>query len=198
MGRALYEHNSVFRHAMERCATLCDPHLPQPLLEVLYPATTDSGGAPPLTRPIFTLPAVFAVEYSLYTLCAFDAVEPYAVIGHSLGEFVAAVAAGVLRLETALALVCARALSMDALPATGSMVSLKASAASARAAIASCGASSGVAVAAVNGPLSCVLSGAEDAIAAVLAALPPDTKSTPVNASHADRAGLALDPSTIL
>ena len=124
MGRCLYHHNAIFRAAVDDCASCCDPLLPQPLVAVLYPDDAPDCHDP-LLRPTHALPAIFAVEYGLYALCVFDACTPCAVVGHSLGEFVAAVAAGVLTLPVACALVCARAVAMDAMPPLGSMVSLK-------------------------------------------------------------------------
>ena len=85
--------------------------------------------------------------------------RPFAMIGHSLGEFVAAAAAGALSVSTALALVCERGFAMEANPSIGSMLSLQASDADARKAIDASGQQQSVVVAAVNTRDSCVLSG---------------------------------------
>ena len=183
MGRPLFEHNAVFRAAMRDCARHCDPELPTPLLEVLYPDDESTG---PMLLPTQALPAVFAVEYALFAMCQFDACAPDAVVGHSLGEFVAAVAAGVLTLQAACTLVCARAAAMEALASTGSMVSLRAPVDVAQSLLISEGLSGRATVAAINGPASCVVSGDTGALSQLVSALPVGTKSARVHVSHPD------------
>ena len=180
LAKALFTHNSIFRHAIFEVAKVADPQLPKPLVTVLYSEDDEAT----IQRPVYSLLVVFAVEYALYQLVAFDSPCEPSVVGHSIGEFVAAVAAGVLSLQAVVALVIARGEAMEALPEGGGMVSLKAPASSAAAAIASAGCSS-VTVAAVNGPQTCVLSGKEDELARVLHAL-PGAKSTRVRTSVAD------------
>ena len=192
MGRALYENNEIFAHAMQECADACSHLLQLPLLDVLYPdALDESMYAELLQRPTYTFPALFAVEYSLYSLFFNDACVPFAVIGHSVGEYVAAVAAGVLSMPTALALACARGRAMESTPSSGSMMAVKASAGTAAAAIADAGvAAETVCVAAINGPQSCVLAGETQALSATLKSLPKNTKITRVRATHADHSPL--------
>ncbi|MDX8141261.1 type I polyketide synthase [Lentzea sp. BCCO 10_0061] len=112
MASQLADEEPVFRAALDECAAL----LPFDLNEVLADADR-------LTRTKYTQPALFAVEYSLAKLWEHWGVRPSAMLGHSVGEYVAACLAGVFSLEDALKLVTARGELMDALPA-GAMLSV--------------------------------------------------------------------------
>ena len=191
LGQALYEENEVFAAAMRECESIAEAEamLPRPLLEVLYPAPHEEEECAALLQtPLFTMPALFAVEYAL--LAMFDGCEPYGVVGHSIGEYVAAVAAGVFDLPVAMALVCERGRTMEGSPLGGSMISLMADAATAEAAIAAQGLGERVSIAAYNGPQSVVIGGTDGDLAAVLGSLPDDIKSTRVRASHPDHTAL--------
>ena len=85
----------------------------------------DAAGEHLAQRPTYTFPALFAVEYALYALFACEACAPFAVVGHSVGDFVAACASGALAMRTALALVCERGRAMEALPSLGFMMAIK-------------------------------------------------------------------------
>ncbi|MCK6590948.1 MAG: acyltransferase domain-containing protein, partial [Polyangiaceae bacterium] len=121
MGRALFEKHPVFRASMERCAALFDKHLSRSLLSVMYPP---EGEGSPLDDTTYTQPALFALEWSLFELWRSWGIEPVAVLGHSIGEVVAACAAGVLTLEDAVTLVVERSGRMGRLPAGGAMASV--------------------------------------------------------------------------
>ncbi|BAZ33985.1 polyketide synthase (plasmid) [Cylindrospermum sp. NIES-4074] len=124
MGRQLYETQPIFRQTLDRCDEILRPYLEQPLLQVLYPEEAKSS---PLDQTAYTQPALFALEYALAQLWKSWGVEPTAVIGHSLGEYVAACVAGVFSLEDGLKLVAERARLMQNLPQTGEMVAVFAS-----------------------------------------------------------------------
>ena len=109
MGRELYQTQPTFRKTMDRCAELLRPLLDRPLLEVMF----ETGDA--LNQTIYTQPALFALEYSLCELWKSWGVEPSAVLGHSVGEYVAACVAGVFSLEDGLKLIAARARLMQGL-----------------------------------------------------------------------------------
>ena len=119
MGRGLYETEEVFRDEVDRCAEILRPHLGFDLREVLYPAeegpiwTRRRSGC---SRRRSTQPALFVVEYALARLWMSWGVRPQAMLGHSIGEYVAACLAGVFSLEDALALVAARGRLMQSMP----------------------------------------------------------------------------------
>jgi amino acid adenylation domain-containing protein len=150
MGRGLYESEPVFRRAIDACAELLAPRLGRDLREILV----SSPGAE-LAETRFAQPALFAVEHALARLWLSWGLRPQALIGHSLGEYVAACLTGVLSLEDALTLVAARGELMQGLP-TGAMLSVDLSADEARGEIV---AAPGLSLAAVNGPGQCVVSG---------------------------------------
>jgi acyl transferase domain-containing protein len=103
MARALYETQPAFRRALERCDELLRPLLPAPLLTVLF--ASDPGGE---RLDAYAQPALFAVEYALAELWRSWGVEPAAVLGHGVGEYVAACVAGVMSLESGLRLAAER------------------------------------------------------------------------------------------
>jgi acyl transferase domain-containing protein/SAM-dependent methyltransferase len=155
MGRELYASSAVFRAGIDRCAAAWLAETGESLIEVLYPA---AGAASRMGEARCAQPALFAFEYAMAELWRSWGMEPGVVLGHSLGEYVAAVVAGVWSVEDGLKLVCARARLMDGLTAPGAMRSIVASVARVERAIA--GLEGEVAIAAVNGPESVVISGA--------------------------------------
>jgi acyl transferase domain-containing protein len=125
MGREMYELEPVFRAEVDRCADLLRPHLNFDLRQVIYPAAgSDAGAAAKVNQTIVSQPAIFTVAYSLAKLWQSWGIEGSAFIGHSLGEFVAAVLAGCFELGDALALVSARAKLVNQLPG-GSMLAVR-------------------------------------------------------------------------
>jgi acyl transferase domain-containing protein len=138
----------------------------------------------PIDDTAFTQPALFAVEYALARLWMSWGVRPAAVMGHSVGEYVAACIAGVFSLEDALMLIAERGRLMGQLPRNGSMLSVLADEARVAAAIAPW--SREVSIAAVNGPSSVVVSGLTTSIDVIAAQLEADgIKTTRLNVSHA-------------
>ncbi|MFA1547960.1 type I polyketide synthase [Actinomadura chokoriensis] len=184
MGARLHRDQPVFRAAFDRCAAILRPHLGLDIAEVVF-AREDrpsSGETPaagfdlrrlrsrersdhPLHRPLLCHPATFAVEYALVELWRSWGVTPDAMIGHSFGEHVAACVAGVLPLEEALSLAVARARLVEEQPA-GAMVAV---ALGPEEIVRFLGEE--VALAAVNSPQTCVLSGAEAAVKDVVGEL---------------------------
>ncbi|PPQ15467.1 polyketide synthase [Bradyrhizobium sp. AC87j1] len=121
MSAELFRTQPVFRAALERCEALSRPQLEVPLLELIFGG---DGGHEFIHQTAYTQPALFAVEWALTQLWRSWGVEPDAVIGHSVGEYVAACVAGVYELEAALALIVARGRLMQSLPAGGAMAAL--------------------------------------------------------------------------
>ncbi len=109
MGRDLYESEPVFREEIDRAAVHLAPRLGLDLREVLYPAAGGEGeAARQLARTAVAQPALLLVEVALARLLGSWGVRPRAMLGHSLGEYAAAVLAGVFTLEAALDLVAER------------------------------------------------------------------------------------------
>jgi amino acid adenylation domain-containing protein len=166
MGRALYEAVPAFRACIDDCAAILHEPLGCDLRALLYPAPgAEEEAARRLADTAITQPAMFVVEYALARQLMHWGVQPDAMMGHSLGEYVAACLAGVMSLPDALALVCARGQLIAQLPG-GAMVAVEAAPAQLGAFI-----GGGVDLAVVNGPQACVLAGPHDAIAGVMAAL---------------------------
>ncbi|GAA6619605.1 type I polyketide synthase [Scytonema sp. NUACC26] len=121
MGRQLYEIAPVFRATLDQCDEILRPYLGQSLLQVLYPKL---GETSPLNQTAYTQPALFALEYALVQLWKSWGIHPDAVMGHSVGEYVAATVAGVLSLEDGLKLIAHRSRLMQSLPTGGEMVAV--------------------------------------------------------------------------
>jgi acyl transferase domain-containing protein len=180
MGRELYESQPVFRAVLDRCDEWSRGVLEPSLLSVMH-GTADAAL---LDETRYTQPALFALEYALAELWQSWGVRPAAVAGHSIGEYVAAVVAGMMPAEDAFRLVLERARLMQELPAGGAMAAVFADEKTAARAIA--GYADGVSIAAVNGPENTVIAGREREIAAALAALAADgIKAKRLTVSHA-------------
>ncbi|MEG4584581.1 SDR family NAD(P)-dependent oxidoreductase [Microcoleus sp. MOSTC5] len=181
MGRQLYQTQPTFRNSLDRCNEILRSYLEKPLLEVLYPEPRETS---PINETAYTQPALFALEYALFQLWKSWGIEPDVVMGHSVGEYVAAVSAGIFSLEDGLRLIAVRGRLMQALPPDGKMVSLLASEAQVQAAIQPY--TDEVAIAAVNGQESIVISGRSQAIENVCATLEAQgVKTKALEVSHA-------------
>ena len=164
MGRQLYQTQATFRAALDECDQLLRPHLEQPLLSVLYSEGESANAL--LNRTAYAQPALFAIEYALMALWRSWGVVPEALLGHSVGEYVAACVAGVFSLEEGLWLIAERGRLMQSLPDGGAMAAVFASEERVREAIA--GYPDEVAVAAVNAPDQVVISGGNERIKLLL------------------------------
>ncbi|HEX3526198.1 MAG TPA: amino acid adenylation domain-containing protein [Thermoanaerobaculia bacterium] len=154
IGRELFASLPVFAAAVDRCSELLAPHLGLDLRHVLFPTPGGEAEAEVrLTRTEITQPALFTVSWALAELWRSWGVEPAAMLGHSLGDYVAACRSGVFGLEDALELVALRGRLMQALPA-GAMLSVLLPEAELRWLL-----SGGLELSAVNGPAACTVSG---------------------------------------
>lgn len=191
MARALYAEHPLFREAFERCTALLDPLLEAPLADVLFAAVdaapeAQEAAAQLLNQTRYSQPALFAVGYALSQLWLSWGIRPDLVLGHSVGEVVAAHLAGVFSLEDALRLVAARGRLMQALPGGGGMLAVLASQARTEALMAGLPGGAALAVAALNGPTNTVVSGPLALIEALeRAARAAGLQATPLAVSHA-------------
>ena len=160
MTAGLYAAEAVFRSAVDRCCELLAPHMDLDLRALLYPSPGRAEeSARQLDRTANTQPALFVVAYALARLLGRWGVRPAAMLGHSIGEYVAACLAGVFRLEDALALVATRGRLMQGLP-PGAMLAVSLPELEIEPML-----DRELALAAVNGPSRCVVSGPEERVA---------------------------------
>jgi acyl transferase domain-containing protein/acyl carrier protein len=186
MARQLYQTQPSFRKTLEQCDQLLRPYLDISLLSVLYPA---DNTAELLNQTIYTQPVLFALEYALAQLWLSLGIIPDAVIGHSLGEYVAACIAGVFSLEDGLKLIAERSRLMQSLSENGMMAAIFADVATVETAIAPYG--ENVCIAAVNGATNIVISGVKESIETAIAQLQAQQITVQVlNVSHAFHSSL--------
>ncbi len=179
MGRALYERYPVFREHLDTCDQLFTPHLGRSIRDIILgPDACDE-----IHQTRFTQPALFAVEYAAAKLWMSWGIEPSVLIGHSIGEVVAAAVAGLFSVADAVQLVAARSSLMQSVSAPGGMVSVQAG----REALAPLVARyPDAAFAALNAPDLCVLSGGRDSLNEIVTKLTERGLVTkPLNVSHA-------------
>jgi amino acid adenylation domain-containing protein len=162
MARELYETEPDFAREVDGCVELLKPHIHLDLRDILFPQeTSKESAARQLERTEFAQPALFIIEYALARLWMSWGVTPQAMMGHSVGEYVAACLAGVLSLEDALRLVTIRGRLMQSLPG-GAMLAVQLSGEELKHIL-----GDDLSLAAINGPAACVISGTDEAIAAL-------------------------------
>lgn len=189
MGRTLYETQPVYRTALERCVEILRPHLQQPLLSVIHP---EPGTDPHIHETAYTQPALFAIEYALAELWRSWGITPSVVMGHSVGEYVAACVAGLFSLEDGLKLIAERGRLMQSLPQDGAMAAVFADKGRVAKAIAAY--TQDVSIAAFNGPENIVISGRASTVQAILDDFARDgIKVSRLSVSHAFHSPL-MDP----
>jgi phthiocerol/phenolphthiocerol synthesis type-I polyketide synthase E len=162
MGRDLYQSEATFRAQVDHCCDLLRTNLNVDLRDVLYPSEqTAEAAAHQLKQTSITQPALFVIEYALAKLWMAWGICPEALIGHSVGEYVAACLAGVFSVEDALALLAARGRLIEQLPG-GAMLAVPLPQQEIDSLL-----SDGLSLAAVNAPALCVVSGRRDAVASL-------------------------------
>lgn len=155
----LYRTEDVFRASFDRCAELLKKHLELDLRDIVFCEGQNCEDAEDrLNQTRFTQPALFAVEFALADLWMKWGVKPQALIGHSIGEYVAACIAGVFSLEDAVSLVVLRAQMMQSLPA-GAMLAVVSSAEALEPML-----TAQLSVASINAPELCVVAGPVEAV----------------------------------
>ncbi len=155
MALELYQTEPVFKEQVDLCSEYLKSHLNLDLRQVLYPNEPDSEQ---LNQTEITQPALFVIEYALAKLWMSWGIYPEAMIGHSIGEYVAACLSGVFSLEDALSLVAARGQMMQSMP-SGAMLAISLAEEQVQAFLAN-----GLSLAAVNTPELCVVSGNIEAV----------------------------------
>jgi non-ribosomal peptide synthase protein (TIGR01720 family) len=162
MGLALYQVESNFRKEVDSCAEILKPHLGFDVRTVLYPSAGPTEEVSQrLNQTDITQPALFVIEYALAKLWMEWGMQPQAMIGHSIGEYVAACLAGVFSLHDALGLVAERGRMMNELPA-GTMVAVPLGEKDIQPYL-----GDALSLAAINGPSLCVVSGPTEAMTAL-------------------------------
>jgi acyl transferase domain-containing protein/acyl-CoA synthetase (AMP-forming)/AMP-acid ligase II/acyl carrier protein len=129
MGRELYSTQPVFKEALDKCAEILKLYLDRSLLDLIFSPTTDNCKSETksdreyiLNQTQYTQPALFSIAYALTQLWMSWGIKPDVVLGHSLGEYIAATIAGIFSLEDGLKLVATRGKLMQNLPKNGGML----------------------------------------------------------------------------
>jgi acyl transferase domain-containing protein/acyl carrier protein len=181
MGRELYNNEPTFAQHIELCAEILKPYLGVDLLSILYPEEANlEASAALLQQTVIAQPALFAIEYALFELWQSWGVHPTAMIGHSIGEYVAACVAGVFSLEDALELVASRAQLMQQMP-KGTMLAIPFGENEVTSLI-----GEKLSLAAINGSSLCVVSGNTETVEALEQQLTQlGVECRPLHTSHA-------------
>jgi acyl transferase domain-containing protein len=180
MAAVLYRHYPVFRQHFDDCDRLFELHLGRPIKPIVF---GESKNPAEIHQTRFTQPSLFTVEYATARLWLSWGIRPSALLGHSIGEIVAAAVAGLFTLEDAVALVAIRSRLMDSVPVPGGMVAVAATPDYVTSLLA---AYQDVGIAAVNAPQQCVISGGRDSLAEIVARLSDQgIRSTALTVSQA-------------
>ncbi|MGK5094321.1 beta-ketoacyl synthase N-terminal-like domain-containing protein [Deltaproteobacteria bacterium TL4] len=159
MALELYQAEAIFKEQVDLCAEILLPHLELDLRDLLYPrAEKAESAAQALQQTAITQPALFVIEYALAKLWMAWGVHPQAMIGHSIGEYVAACLAEVFSLEEALSLVTDRGKLMQQMP-PGEMLAVPLSPQALQHFL-----GNGLSLAVINGAAQCVVAGEPKAI----------------------------------
>ncbi|MEM9907853.1 MAG: type I polyketide synthase, partial [Cyanobacteria bacterium P01_D01_bin.44] len=159
MAQGLYHCEATFAEQVNLCCEILMPHLGIDLRQLLYPRPEQlTSATKQLQQTAMAQPALFVIEYALAQLWLEWGVQPRAMMGHSIGEYVAATLAGVLSLEDALALVAVRGQLMQGLP-SGSMLAVPLAEEEIAPLL-----PDPLSIAVINGPSACVVSGSTEAI----------------------------------
>lgn len=172
MGAELYASERVFREIVDECCERLTPHLGDDLRALVFTASPRAEAEALLADTRITQPALFVFEYALASLWRSWGVQPAAMLGHSIGEYVAACLAGVFTLHDALDLVAARGQMIASLP-RGAMLAARMPREELLPLL-----QDGLDLAADNGPSLCVVSGPDDRVAAL------ETELTGRGATH--------------
>ncbi len=191
MGKKLYETQPVFRTVLQQCDEILRPYLQRSLESIIFPDSMEDNS---IHQTQYTQPVLFAFEYAIAQMWMSFGVKPDVVMGHSVGEYVAACIAGVFSLQDALRLIAARGRLIHELAShvPGGMASIAAELSVVEKAIQPYQTS--LSIAAINGPRSIVISGEKQAIFSVVSELnKTGVKAHLLTVSHAFHSQL-LEP----
>ncbi|MEO8231841.1 MAG: aminotransferase class III-fold pyridoxal phosphate-dependent enzyme [Ignavibacteriota bacterium] len=158
MGKGLYESEELFREMVDHCAEFLKPHLKLDIRDLLFPENINEATAEKLEQTVYTQPALFIIEYALAQLLLSYGIRPGSMIGHSIGDYVAACLAGVFSVEDALYIIAMRARLMQK-QQPGSMLSVRLNESDIKQYL-----NEDICLAAINSPLLTVLSGPTDRV----------------------------------
>jgi len=159
MGKELYDHNPTFKSAFDECDRLFQPYVNQSLADLIY---SDKYSSKDIERTFYAQPLIFTIEFALLKFWKSVGVTPEIVLGHSIGEYAAAVAASILSLEDAVKLVALRGRLMDSAPGEGAMSAIYANKATVEALLQ--GYEDKVSIALHNAEHNIVISGEKNAV----------------------------------
>jgi yersiniabactin nonribosomal peptide synthetase len=181
MGKELYESQSTFRKALVQCDQILREYMDQSIISLMF---ANENNPPLLNQTVYTQPVIFALEYALALMWQSWGIKPAMVMGHSVGEYVAACIAGVLSLEDGLKMTAARGRLMQALPEGGAMAAIFADENLVTASIKPY--EGKVNIAAVNDPGHFVISGVQECVGKITKVLTgKGIEVTPLKVSHA-------------
>jgi acyl transferase domain-containing protein/acyl carrier protein len=155
MGQDLYKTEAVFRKEMDLCFEILKPHMKYDIKEILYPSPVTPHPSPDINQTEITQPLIFVFEYALARLLMKWGIKPGIMIGHSIGEYVAACLAGIFTLEDALKMVVLRGKLMQKIP-PGDMLSVSLPEEQLAPLL-----KEDISLSAVNSPVHCVVSGTQ-------------------------------------
>lgn len=158
MGAELYKENAVFRKTVNECIDILNPLLDENLYEILFADLNDVQAPEKMRQTAISQALLFTIEYALAKLWTSLGIKADIMIGHSLGEYVAACLAGVFSLQDALQIIAVRGKLLQSLP-TGTMISLEATKEEIKPYL-----GNGISVAAENSEFHYVLSGSQEAM----------------------------------
>jgi acyl transferase domain-containing protein/acyl carrier protein len=193
MCKHLYQNEIVFKNALESCATKCQTHVGLNILDIIYPDKNGVDKAQELiSQTQYTQPILFSIEYAMSKQLEHWGIQADAMIGHSIGEYVAACISGVFSLDDALKLVAARGRLMQSLP-EGSMLVVPMDEKDVSDLLQQ-DIAKNIDIAAVNAPGLCVVSGPDSALEKFQQHLTEkDIETTKLHTSHAFHSAM-MDP----
>ncbi|MEA5619315.1 SDR family NAD(P)-dependent oxidoreductase [Cronbergia sp. UHCC 0137] len=182
MGLQLYQTEAFFQKTIDKCCKLLLANSGLDLHSLLFQEDNENNHKL-LSQTLYTQPALFILEYALSQLWLSWGIKPDFLMGHSVGEYVAACIAGVFSLEDGLKLIATRGRLMQELP-PGKMVAVAASASQLQNLLLPY--NQQVSIAAINAPNNTVISGEPAAIDQIIAVLTAkNIQTTPLSVSHA-------------